>query len=79
MSPRALVTGATGCVGANVVAALLAQGYDVRAMRRPTSSLEALDGLGAELVVGDVVDLASLVSALRGCGLVFHVAAVSDY
>ena len=45
MPPRALVTGATGCIGANVAAALLAWGYDVRAMRRIASSLEALNGL----------------------------------
>jgi len=79
MPPRALVTGATGCVGANVVAALLSRGYDVRAMRRATSSLKALAGLDPEWVVGDVLDRASLVDAFRGCGLVFHVAAVSDY
>jgi len=79
MPPTALVTGATGCVGANVVAALLARGYDVRAMRRATSSLEALDGLAPELVVGDVLDPASLVAAMQGCALVFHIAAVADY
>jgi dihydroflavonol-4-reductase len=66
-------------VGANVVAALLEQGYDVRAMRRPTSSLDALDGLQPKLVVGDVLDPASLVAASEGCALVFHAAAVSDY
>lgn len=79
MPPQALVTGATGCVGANVVAALLERGYRVRAMRRPNSSLDALDSLQPELVVGDVLDPASLVAACEGCALVFHVAAVSDY
>ena len=52
MPPRALVTGATGCVGANVVAALLARGCDVRAMRRITSSLDALDGLDVGVHAG---------------------------
>jgi dihydroflavonol-4-reductase len=61
------------------VATLLARDYDVRAMRRTTSSLEALDGLDPELVVGDVLDGASLLAAMQGCQLVFHVAAVSDY
>ena len=79
MAPRALVTGATGCVGANVVAALLARGYDVRAMRRTTSALDALDGLDPELVVGDILEPPSLVAACQGCELVFHVAAVADY
>jgi dihydroflavonol-4-reductase len=79
MALKALVTGATGCVGANVVAALLARGYDVRAMRRATSSLDALDGLHPELEVGDILDPPALVAASEGCALVFHVAAVSDY
>jgi len=79
MTLKAFVTGATGCVGANVVAALLARGYDVRAMHRVTSSLDALDGLDPELVVGDILDPPSLVAASAGCALIFHVAAVSDY
>ncbi|NLF02777.1 MAG: NAD-dependent epimerase/dehydratase family protein [Anaerolineales bacterium] len=76
---RALVTGATGCVGANVVAALLASGYQVRALRRSRSSLAALAGLAPELVDGDILEPASLHRAMQGCALVFHVAAVSDY
>ncbi len=76
---RVLVTGATGCVGANVVEALLARGYAVRALRRPTSRLDALDGLSPEMVVGDVTDEASLVAAMEGCSLVIHAAAVSQY
>jgi len=76
---RALVTGATGCVGANVVEALLARGYQVRAMRRTTSRLDALVGLSPEFVLGDVLDYASLCSAMAGCNVVFHVAAISQY
>jgi dihydroflavonol-4-reductase len=79
MTIRAVVTGATGCVGANVVAALLAQGYAARAMRRVTSSLEALDDLDVELITGDVLDPPSLIAALDGCELVVHSAAISDY
>lgn len=76
---RALVTGATGCVGANVVEALLSRGYEVRAMRREASRLDALSGLQPEIVVGDVLDTTSLMQAMSGCDLVFHVAAVSEY
>ncbi|HUT21483.1 MAG TPA: NAD-dependent epimerase/dehydratase family protein [Anaerolineae bacterium] len=79
MAVRALVTGATGCVGANTVAVLLSRGYDVRAMRRATSSLEAMDGLDADLVTGDILDPPSLTAAMESCELVFHCAAVSDY
>ncbi len=76
---RALVTGATGCVGANIVEALLAQGHEVRALRRRSSRLEALDGLTPEFVMGDVNDYSSLEAAMRGCDWVFHAAAISQY
>ena len=76
---RVLVTGATGCVGANVVEALLARGHEVRAMQRSTSSLQALDGLEPEMVVGDVLDFDSLRAAMAGCDWVVHAAAISQY
>ena len=76
---RALVTGATGCVGANVVEALLSRGYDVRAMHRRSSRLDALVGLHPEFVEGDVLDSAALMHAMTDCDIVFHVAAVSEY
>ncbi|MGC9357496.1 MAG: NAD-dependent epimerase/dehydratase family protein [Anaerolineae bacterium] len=76
---KALVTGATGCVGSNIVEALLARGYEVRAMQRSTSRLDALDGLAPEMVVGDILDAPSLRAAMAGCDWVFHAAAVSQY
>ncbi len=79
MTIQALVTGATGCVGANIVEALLARGYAVRALRRATSKLDALAGLDPEYAVGDVLDAASLRVAMEGCDLVFHAAAISQY
>jgi dihydroflavonol-4-reductase len=48
-------------------------------MHRTTSRLEALEGLEVDLVEGDLLDLQALSSAMAGCELVFHVAAVSDY
>ncbi len=79
MTIRALVTGATGCVGANIVEALLARGYEVRALRRASSKLDALSGLAPDYAIGDVMDEASLCAAMAGCELVFHAAAVSQY
>ena len=76
---QVLVTGATGCVGANIVESLLNRGYAVRALRRSTSPLGALVGLEPELAYGDIMDTASLESAMAGCELVFHAAAVSQY
>lgn len=66
---RALVTGATGKVGHATARALLAAGYDVRALvRNGSASLPD----GAEPVRGDVTDPASLLAAAAGCELVFN-------
>jgi len=74
-----LVTGATGFVGSAVCRALCAEGRTVRALHRPTSSLQAIEGLSLERVVGDILDPPSLEAAMRGVSLVFHTAAQSDY
>lgn len=73
----ALVTGATGFIGFHVARFLKAQGIHVRAMAREKSDISALKALDVEIVRGDIRDLASLRPALKGCSLLFHVAA--DY
>ncbi|GAB4311932.1 MAG: NAD-dependent epimerase/dehydratase family protein [Candidatus Bipolaricaulota bacterium] len=73
---RALVTGATGFIGANVVRALLERGYDVRAFVRPGADRANLDGLAVEWAEGDVRDARSVRAATAGCSLVFHIAAL---
>jgi len=75
----ALVTGATGFVGANLVEALGARGWRARALRRKSSSLKALHGLSYEDVLGDVTDYDALLAATCGVDVVFHVAAVATY
>jgi dihydroflavonol-4-reductase len=72
-----LLTGATGFVGAAVLRSLLAAGHHVRALVRPTSDRRNLTGVDCEIVTGDLVEIASLQRAVRGCEAVFHVAA--DY
>lgn len=69
-----LVTGATGFIGWHVARKLLTRGHTVRALVRPTSKVRELD---LEAVSGDLRDSDSLERAVKGCGLVFHVAA--DY
>lgn len=76
MAGRVLVTGASGHIGASLVRALEAEGRDVRALVRPTSDLRGLAGTKAEVVKGDVLDAASLRAAVRGCGVVYHAAAL---
>ncbi len=72
--PRlAVVTGASGHVGGNLVRRLLAHGHSVRALiRRQT---RAIDGLPVQAVRADVLDRASLVSAFARADCVYHLAA----
>jgi dihydroflavonol-4-reductase len=74
---RALVTGASGFVGAAVVRALLAAGAQVRALLREHSNRRNLEALEVEPALGDLADIAALERALEGCEALFHVAA--DY
>jgi dihydroflavonol-4-reductase len=70
-----LVTGASGFVGWHVARKLLDRGDRVRALARDPARIRELDGI--EVVRGDLVDPESLVRAVEGCGVAFHVAA--DY
>jgi dihydroflavonol-4-reductase len=76
-SAATLVTGATGFVGSAVARALVARGFEVRALVRPGSDRANLRGLAVTPVEGDLTDPASLARAVAGCRTLFHVAA--DY
>jgi dihydroflavonol-4-reductase len=75
----ALVTGATGFIGAALCRALLAQGLRVRAFHRPTSPLDLLAGLPVEHAVGDILQPSTLTAACAGAGWVFHTATEAAY
>jgi len=72
---KALITGATGFVGAAVARAVAATGADVRVLARPGSPLRNLEGLEVEPAYGDLRDRDSLRRALAGCRHLYHVAA----
>ncbi|HVZ65985.1 MAG TPA: NAD-dependent epimerase/dehydratase family protein [Lacunisphaera sp.] len=72
MNGTAFVTGASGFIGGQLVARLLAAGRPVRALsRRPLPELAAR---GAEVILGDLDNLAALVQGCTGATTVFHVA-----
>ncbi|HJN43449.1 MAG: hypothetical protein CL477_20545 [Acidobacteria bacterium] len=61
-----LVTGATGKTGAPVVDMLARRGFAVRAMvHQLDERSDRLQAHGAEIVVGDFLDLASLRGAMK--------------
>jgi dihydroflavonol-4-reductase len=74
---KALVTGATGFVGAAVARALAAAGWQVRVLVRGGSDRSNLRTLAPEVVEGDLADVGALERALEDCSGLFHVAA--DY
>jgi dihydroflavonol-4-reductase len=74
---RALVTGATGFVGAAVARALLNAQWQVRVLARSGSDRSNLNALPVQVHEGDLNDPASVLPALQGCEALFHVAA--DY
>jgi uncharacterized protein YbjT (DUF2867 family) len=77
-----LVTGAAGRVGAvgrTVTELLLKQGKAVRAMvRTEDERAQALRGMGAEVVVGNLLDLDSMHKAIAGCERMYFSMSVSD-
>ncbi len=68
------VTGGTGFVGANLVRVLRQNGFRVKALVRPQSCQDNLQGLDVEIITGDLNDPA-LGSKMTGCRYLFHVAA----
>ncbi len=68
------VTGASGFLGWHVARLLSERGHRVRALCRPSSQIREID---VEPVRGDLREPDSVQRAIRGCELVFHIAA--DY
>ena len=74
---KTLVTGATGFIGSVLTHQLLAEGVEVRILRRATSQFDLLGEAAqhVEHVVGDVTDPESLREAMDGVRHVYHTAA----
>jgi uncharacterized protein YbjT (DUF2867 family) len=82
MSNRILVTGAAGRVGGvgrAIAELLLQQGKPVRAMvRNEDERAQALRNMGAEVVLGNLLDLDSMHWAIDGCETMYFGMSVSE-
>ncbi|WOQ15789.1 SDR family oxidoreductase [Raineyella sp. W15-4] len=74
-SQPVLVVGATGYVGGQVVDELLARNRPVRALVRPGTAAGRLKAKGVEVARGDLLDPASLETAMTGADAVVTTAA----
>lgn len=76
-----LITGAAGNIGGigNVLTRLLIkEGMHIRAMvRREDERSESLRSLGAEIVIGDLLNLSDMHRAIEGCGSLYFSMSVS--
>lgn len=76
---KALVTGATGFIGSSVVRELLKDGVEVRILLRENSDTRNLNGLEVERAYGDIRESDPVESALRGCDILYHTAALYGF
>ena len=73
----ALVTGATGFIGGNLVPALLQKGYSVTCLVRSSSDTQMLRKLPVRLVSGSLDDPEAVRQAATGVRVVFHIAGLT--
>ncbi len=71
---KALVTGATGLLGNNLVRQLLHNGVEVRAMSSSSAPTRAFTSLDVERVAVDVRDADGVAAATEGVDVVYHCA-----
>lgn len=76
---RVLVTGGGGFIGSNLVRALLERGDDVRVLDNfSTGNRANLDGLGVEIVEGELRSYERVHNAVRGAEVVYHLGALGS-
>ena len=75
---RVFVTGATGFIGSHVVTMLKEKDHDIVCLVRKSSDIGDLEDK-VTVVHGDVTDKPSIVSGMRGCEWVIHLANVYSF
>jgi dihydroflavonol-4-reductase len=75
MSGVTVVTGGAGFIGSHLVRILVGRGERVRVIDRPGASITHLPLDCIDVTPADIRDRAAVRAALRGCGVVYHLAA----
>ncbi len=75
---KALVTGGTGFIGGNVVDLLVEEGHSVRLFSRKTSLPERFAGKDVSLFPGDFEDPGSLLAAMDGVEVIYHIGEIKN-
>jgi dihydroflavonol-4-reductase len=75
MTSPILVTGGAGFIGSHLVHLLVKQGAVVRVLERPGGAIGHLPLERIEVVRADIRDRAAVARAVRGCAIVYHLAA----
>jgi UDP-glucose 4-epimerase len=79
VSRKVLVTGGAGFIGSNLVRGLLERGDEVRVLDNfATGNRANLDGLGVEVVEGELRSYERVHNAVRGVETVFHLGALGS-
>lgn len=81
MNMIVLVTGGSGFIGSHLAEHLLSRGHTVRCLVRKTSNVSVLNDKQVELYYGDILHPESIEPAVKGAGMVYHLAAAmtGDY
>ncbi len=78
---KALITGAAGFLGHNLIQYLLKEGCEIRAMKMPDDPAEMLACYKGQIEImdGDVRDISDVEKAVEGCDSVFHLVGIISY
>ena len=74
-----LVTGATGFIGSHIARKLVERGEHVKIFLRKSSKTTNINGIDAQRVYGDVLDITSINEALKDCDTLYHTAGLASF
>jgi dihydroflavonol-4-reductase len=71
---KILITGGTGFIGSYLVRCLAKTNHDLVCLARKSSDVSVLTEVGVRVVIGDLLDKASLIAGMQGCDWVINLA-----